>query len=188
MEGRGAVLVAYATWGGGARRIAEVVGGTLVAEGVTADVKPAADVRDLAEYAAVIIGTPLQAGRLHGDVYAFVKEHRSGLSERPFALFAVCLTSKADTPENRRRAEAALAELWASHPDARPLTIGFFCDAPRPDAAALQRLPFARRIRYKRMKPPSADYSDWDDLEDWIREAREKLLPVRDRAAPSKQA
>jgi menaquinone-dependent protoporphyrinogen oxidase len=185
MEPTGAVLVAYATWGGGAQRIAEAIGDSLVAEGVTAHVRRAADVRDLAGYSAVIIGTPLQAGRLHGDVHAFVKAHESGLSARPFAVFAVCLTSKADTPENRRRAESALAELWRTRPDVRPVTTGLFCDAPRPDAAALQRLPFARRIRYKRMKPPSANYGDWDDLDAWIGEARDKLLKAGDRKAPS---
>jgi menaquinone-dependent protoporphyrinogen IX oxidase len=176
MAGGGTILVAYATWGGSALRIAEAVGDALAAEGLAADVRAAADVRDLSRYAGVILGTPLQAGRLHGDTHAFVTRHEAALSERPLALFVVCLTSKADTPENRSRAEASLTDLWRDHPDARPLSIGFFCDAPRPDEAALQRLPFARRIRYKHMKPAGADYGDWDDLRTWVSEARGRLV------------
>lgn len=176
MAGSGTILVAYATWGGGARRIAEAVADAFAAEGVPAEVRAAADVSDLTGYAAVILGTPLQAGRLHGDTYTFVTRHEAALSDRPLALFVVCLTRKADTPENRSRAEVSLAELWRDHPDSRPLTIGFFCDAPRPDEAALQRLPFARRIRYKHMRPAGADYGDWDDLRAWVSEARAKLI------------
>jgi menaquinone-dependent protoporphyrinogen oxidase len=176
MEKGGRILVTYGAWGGSTRDVAAAIGEALATDRLSVDVEPASDVADLAGYRAVVLGTPLQAGRLHHDVYGFVERHRAALDDIPVAVFAVCLARKANTPENRRSVEAALAELWEKHPEAKPIDVGLFGCAARPREVALQRLPFARRIRHRHMKREAGRYSDWDDVTAWAGRVRDELV------------
>jgi menaquinone-dependent protoporphyrinogen IX oxidase len=109
-------------------------------------------------------------------VREFVERHRTALDGIPVAVFAVCLAMKADTPESRRNAEGCLATLWDGYPEAKPVDIGLFGCAARPRETVLQRLPFARRVRHKHMKPGGGAYSDWDDVVAWAERVRGRLI------------
>ncbi len=176
MDRSGKVLVAYGAWGGSTEAVAAALGEALSADEFSVDVQAAGDVGDLGGYSALVLGTPLQAGHLHSGVYEFVKQHRAALDQIPVALFAVCLARKADTPENRAAAEECLADLWATYPEVEPVEVGLFGGAARPLEAARQRLPFARRVRHKNMKPQSGRYADWDDVVAWAARVRDKLV------------
>ena len=58
----------------------------------------------------------------------------------------------------------------------KPTDIGLFGCAAQPREAALQRLPFARRIRHKHMKPQVGRYGDWDDVTAWAGRVRDELV------------
>jgi menaquinone-dependent protoporphyrinogen oxidase len=82
------VLVAYGTKNGSTGGIADLIAATLSAAGVDAQARPAAQVRSLAGYDAVVLGGALYAGRWHRDARRFAHRHASQLRDRPVWLFS----------------------------------------------------------------------------------------------------
>ncbi len=82
------VLVAYGSKYGSTAEIAERIGEVLTKEGLAVDVRPAADVADLASYGAVVLGSGLYAGRWHRDARRFARRHRKVLARCPVWLFS----------------------------------------------------------------------------------------------------
>jgi len=82
------VLVAYASKHGSTGEIAEVIAVILRAGGLAADVVPAARVRSLDGYGAVILGSGLYSATWLRDANRFVRTHRAGLSGLPVWLYS----------------------------------------------------------------------------------------------------
>jgi len=82
------VLVAYASKHGSTREIAEAIGETLGEAGLAVEVQPAAEVRDLSEYGAVVLGSALYSAHWQRDANRFVRRHLEALRERPVWLFS----------------------------------------------------------------------------------------------------
>ncbi len=83
------ILVAYATRYGSTMEAAEEMVAALHEVGLEAEAIPAREVQSLAEYGAVVIGTPLQIGRWHKDIDKFLTRFRAELVERPVAVFVL---------------------------------------------------------------------------------------------------
>jgi menaquinone-dependent protoporphyrinogen oxidase len=105
------VLVTYATKNGSTAGIADIIGQTLTAEGIDAEVRPAEAVRDVSEYQAVVLGGALYASRWHSDARRFARRHAKELRTRSVWLFSSGpLDDSADTrdiPPVPQAAEAA---------------------------------------------------------------------------------
>jgi menaquinone-dependent protoporphyrinogen oxidase len=82
------VLVAYGTKNGSTAGIADMIVATLRADGLTAEACPAADVRSVEEYDAVVLGGALYAGRWHRDSRTFARHYADALQSRPVWLFS----------------------------------------------------------------------------------------------------
>lgn len=67
------VLVAYATRHGSTAEIAEAIGLALGEQGITAEVRDAGTVRDVAGYDALIVGSAVYAGRWRGEAVALLE-------------------------------------------------------------------------------------------------------------------
>lgn len=117
-------------------------------------VRAAADVADLDAYDAVILGSAIYMGRLHGDARAFLRRHRDGLEARPLAVFAMGPRTLAeeDVVSSRRQLDAVLAKEPTLHPVATTVFGGAFDPAQH-------RFPFNRM-------PPS-DVRDWAAIRAW---------------------
>ena len=81
------VLVAYGTKRGSTKEIAEEIGDTLSDFSLKIDVAPVNEVTDVSYYGAVIVGSPIYAGRWQRDVVRFLRRHRSALSRTRVWLF-----------------------------------------------------------------------------------------------------
>ncbi|MFI5806722.1 flavodoxin domain-containing protein [Streptomyces sp. NPDC051561] len=82
------VLVAYGTRNGSTAGIAEAIGDALRAQGMEAQVRPAAEVEDVTSYDLVVVGGALYMGRWHVDAVRFARRHRSELLNRAVWLFS----------------------------------------------------------------------------------------------------
>jgi len=82
------VLVAYATKHGSTGEIAAAIGATLRDAGLDVEVRNAREVRTLAPYGAVILGSALYSAHWQHDANRFVKRHLAELQRRPVWLFS----------------------------------------------------------------------------------------------------
>lgn len=164
-----AVLVAYATKTGTTREVAEFVGNRLRERGLTVEVEPVEAIQDASQYSAVVLGSAVRLGKLLGSTIKFAHRHLSGNSGRPVAYFIDCLTMREDTPENRKTAEAIVADLISIQ---EPVSVGLF--GGRVD---FSRLDFFTRWMLKG-QIPEGDWRNWDVIGAWTDELVPRLMGV----------
>ena len=100
-------LVAYASKHGGTAEIAEAIASELRDRGVDVEARPAADVRDLSGFDAVVIGSALYMNRWQGDAIDVLKRMEREGVRRPVWLFSSGPTG--GTAESNAKVSEALA-------------------------------------------------------------------------------
>jgi menaquinone-dependent protoporphyrinogen oxidase len=153
----GHLLVAYGTKHGSTIEVAEAIAAELRESGREVDVAAAADVGELDDYGAVVLGGALYMGRLHQDATGFLKRHRHALQEIPLAVFAMGpkTMAEADVAASRKQLDHALAAVQ----ELTPVAVAIFGGVVDPS-----KLHFP----FKRM--PASDARDWDAIGAWSRE------------------
>jgi menaquinone-dependent protoporphyrinogen oxidase len=152
------ILVAYATKHGSTREVAEAVAATLEERTLEVEVAPAAAVRDVSGYDAVVLGGALYTGRWHRDARAFLRRHGDALEQTPvLAVFA--LGPRTLAPDEVASSRAQLERALAATPHVAPALVAVFGGVVDP---AKLRFPF-RRL-------PASDARDWDEIASWAAE------------------
>ena len=165
------VLVAYGSWAGSTAEIAEEIAAALQESGLTAEASPASKVMDLSTYRAVIVGSGIHAGQLHGDVYPFMAMHEAVLEQMPVAYFLVCMGMKEDTAEHRQEVGAYLKKLHDTYPQIKPVDEGYFAGV-----MDFNKLSWIFRTMMKVMKLEEADYRDPEAIRAWAVGLIEKFI------------
>ncbi len=160
------ILVAYATKHGSTQEVAEAVAAALHEHALEVEVQPASEVRALDRYGAVVLGAPLYSGRWHGDASRFLKRHRTALSERPVAIFALGPRSAAE--EERRGSREQLDRALAKASWLAPVAIEVFGGVIDP---AKLRFPFNRM--------PASDARDWTAIRAWANNLATQFQPAQ---------
>ena len=82
------VLVAYASKHGSTAQIATAIAEEIRRHDLEVDCLPAADVRDVERYDAVVIGSAVYMKRWQGDARHLLRRHRREFSERQLWIFS----------------------------------------------------------------------------------------------------
>lgn len=159
-------LVTVSSKHGSTTEIGQAIAAELQAKGMDVDVVEPQDVKSIAEYDAIIVGSALYMGRWMGPARDFIHEHVDELRKLPVWLFAsgpvTPVTDDADAVEGRK-----LLELVGGR-EARVF------------AGKLQKdgLGFTERTVVRMIKSPWGDYRPWDSIFAWADSISESLVAV----------
>jgi menaquinone-dependent protoporphyrinogen oxidase len=152
-------LVAYGSKMGGTAGLAEMVAAGLRRHGVEADVLPAAEVKTIQPYDAVVIGGALYANGWHRDARRFATRNQRTLHRMPVWLFSSgplgeAAERAADIPPVRQVAKVARAVAARGHRT--------FGGCLRPDAPGFMARAMANAL--------AEDWRDAGDADRWAGE------------------
>jgi menaquinone-dependent protoporphyrinogen oxidase len=175
------VLVAYATRHGATRGIAERIAERLRADGLDAEARPAADVRDAARYDAFVVGGAAYMFHWLKDATTFVDKNQALLAERPTWLFSSGPVGT-DTVDKQGRdvLETTVPKEFAGlrdaiHPRGERIFFGAMDPAAKPIGMAehaMSLMPAAKNAL------PKGDFRDWPAIDAWADRIAAELVPT----------
>jgi menaquinone-dependent protoporphyrinogen oxidase len=160
-----AVLVAVASRHGATREIAQAIARALREEGLEVELAEAAEVTDVAEYEAVVLGSAVYLGRWLEPARELVEAEADALAERPTWLFSSGPIG--DPPKPEADDAVQIAEIAAR---VRARDHRLF--AGKLDKTTLG---FGERAVVLAFRAPEGDFRDWDEIAAWAGEIAASL-------------
>lgn len=160
------VLVTAASRHGSTADIAAAIVRVLHQRGLAADLVEPAEVEDLREYDAVVLGSAVYAGRWMGPATDLIARCQSPLAGRPVWLFS---SGPVGSPANPSEGPA-VAKLME-----QTGALGHRVFAGKLDKAELGRL---ERTMVRAVRAPDGDYRDWAAITEWATEIADSLTAV----------
>jgi menaquinone-dependent protoporphyrinogen oxidase len=159
------ILVTYATRAGSTAGVAEAIGRQLAAKGLWVDVLDMGEVKELETYDAVVAGSAIQNRSWLPEAMLFMRVHRDELCQKPFALFAVCITlAMREGDKYRPQVSDWLTPVRGL---VRPVSQGLFAGV-----LDLKKVPsFSDRLKFRLSILfgvwSEGDHRDWDAINAW---------------------
>ena len=174
-----AILVTYASRHGSTQGIAERIATRLLASGLDADVRPAAEVRDASPYDAYVVGGAAYMFHWLKDATTFVQRNRALLAERPTWLFSSGpIGTDAVDKQGRDVLETTVPKEFprlraAIRPRGEKVFYGALDPAARPVGLAER---FVSLLPAARDALPKGDFRDWPAIDAWADQIAGDLL------------
>ena len=168
------ILVTYATRTGSTTGVAEAIAKTLREHGDQVDVIPMRKVTDVISYQAVVAGSAIQNRQWLPEAVQFVKTHQTTLNQKPFAMFAVCMTLAMKNGESYR---PQISEWLAPvRRLVRPVSEGIFSGA-----LDISKIPsFGDRLKFRLSVAfgvwSEGDHRNWGAIRAWAESLPAKLV------------
>ena len=159
------ILVSTAGKHGSTNEIADRIAETLraVIPGVTVDVVPAADVGDLSQYHALVVGSAVYMGRWLEDARKLT-DRVGVLEQRSVWLFSSGPIGDPPKPDEEPAEVADLVKTLNAY--------GHRLFAGRLDR---HRLGFGEKAVIMALRVPDGDFRDWDAIDAWSKQIAEEL-------------
>ena len=168
------ILIAYASEFGTTGEVAVAIGDVLCQEGNTVETKWVKNVKDLNNYDAVIIGSPIHKGNWMSEAKEFVKANQKILQQLPVAYFFTCLVLHKLNPKGDLEAKEYSDKLQALVPQVKPVSIGGFAGVlDYSNMGFFNRLILKAILSKKGVK--EGDYRDWDAIHAWAKDTQLKI-------------
>lgn len=161
------VLIAWFTKTGTTKLAAEEIGRILEESGHSVELRDLAEVSDLSDYSAVVLGAPINGMAWRPEALAFVKANESSLRSKPVAYFLVSYLLFQGGEFWKKKIRASLDEVSAV---VKPVKTGMF--GGRLPAA----LPGLARFFFGVRKDSPLDIADPEAVRAWARELA-SILP-----------
>ena len=161
------VLVTAASRHGSTADIAAAIVRVLHLRGLDADLVEPAEVEDLSEYDAVLLGSAVYAGRWMGSATDLVARCGPELASLPVWLFSSGPVGMPPNPADGPAVSKLMEQTGA---------LGHRVFAGKLDKAELGRL---ERTLIRAVRAPEGDYRDWDDISEWAARIADGLLAMQ---------
>lgn len=177
----GKVLVAYATWAGSTRSIADQIAQTLSNKKMDVEVTPAKDINSISDYQTIILGTSIHMGKTGGAFNKFLKKFHKILKNKNTAIFVVCANMLNDCSETREETTGWLNKTLGKFPNVKPISIGLFSGALHVEGEEYKKLnPMARRLITSMEESMvkehgKTDFRDWEKVKTWTEEISKNI-------------
>jgi len=161
------ILVAYATRTGSTAEVADAIARRLCEAGLSAEVRPVAEVSSLEGYSGAVLGSAVRYSAWLPEMTDFLAANRGALAAMPVAFFTMHMLALGDDPAavaNRANYTAKARE------EVTPVEEAFFAGEIDP-----AHLSFVDRFAVKLVKSPIGDRRDWTLIGEWAAALAPKL-------------
>jgi len=163
------ILIAYASKSGSTGEVAEAMGEALCEKGYMVETKWIKNVKNINNYDAVIIGSPIIYENWMPEVREFVKNNQNTLKNMPVAYFITCMVmarkEEAGAVQDAIEYSDILCDLV---PQVKPVSVGRFAGVLN-----YSKIPFFTRtvtkIAMAIHKVKEGDYRDWNAIRSWAK-------------------
>ncbi|ACZ43451.1 Flavodoxin-like protein [Thermobaculum terrenum ATCC BAA-798] len=173
------VLVAYASRLGSTAEVAEFMGEELRRLGAEVDVMPVGEVRRVAPYDAVLVGSGVRHMHWLPEATEFVRVYQDELSRKPVALFLLSMVMSTDTAQHRQEAMRMLEDVRQM---VRPVAVGLFGGE-----VAGRMVPFMSRQQVGLPRSEEHDFRDWEAMRSWVQQVYRQLARLSGHSAADKE-
>ena len=174
MPDRKTILVTYDSGYGSTAEVAGQIEKSLCEADLLVDLQPVDNIKNLEQYSAVIIGSPIRYDRWMPAAKSFVLNHQQQLSKIPVAYFFCCMTLARRTAETEQKAQHYAEMLANLAPQVNPISIGQFSGVLDLTKMSLPlHLLFMIFSKISGIKP--GDYRNWKEIRKWAKAIAEHL-------------